>query len=1595
MAKDDPLIGQKLGEFKILELLGAGGMGKVYLAEQAGLERKVAVKVLPKHVTEDEAAVARFEREAKLAARLTHPNIGQVYSIGAEGETHFVALELITGGDVAGLMKAKGRVPVDEGAEIVRQALQGLGSAHLEGIVHRDIKPQNIMLSAHRIVKVMDFGLARALAADSSLTASGTVLGTPLYMSPEQANSQPVDERTDIYALGAAFYHMICGRPPFEGDTPISVMYKHVNEPLPSPREIDPDIPEEVCAVIDKMMAKRPDDRYQTCEGALADLEPFCQAHPAKVSPVPGGTSGEADRTMAISGAGDEAEEGFPSIEVKEGADADRVAETQAAPPDYSEVVKAEPEPKPKKKAKKKKRKEKAEPVPEAESVVREAQTQISKSHEMRLGRGSRRRRTAVQEAEARKRMMLFGGAIAAAVLVIGLIYWAANRPKGERPEPKDVTTIGKAATSTTTTVKPSVEPPARYSWTEGCVLAFSFEVETLYEKDGKQFVRDLSGNGHDGELHARVNPKPINDVLQCNGRDSYVTCGYSAALDFERDQPFTLCAAIRQTDGGASEIMGNFDGLGSQRGYLFHLRGGKVIWEGLTADGKGFSVSAEAAYEIGTWRHVAVTYDGKSLKDGCKIYINGQVAAAKASPNHIPGSVRSPADFRVGGRRYKLGGSQYFYCGELDEVAVWRRVLSAEELKSLLEVSAGAKGFCRLIAKARGGAAPDIAYTNSLGMKFVEVPAGEFMMGLTREQVEADLRKFRQDSYAQEHKLSAPQHKARLTRNFLMGRHEVTVAQFREFVEATQHETEAETDGGAQIISPEGKWEGKADATWRKPYGEQRDDHPVVCVSWDDANAFCDWLNRADTARPKGLEYRLPTEAEWEYAARGPKSLLYPWGDTWDGARCNAADTGTLIPHRHRDANDGHGTVAPVGSFSPGGDSPFGIADLSGNVWEWCGDSMVEAPYSSARASDPVETRRAEHRVIRGGSWYEHPGYMLSGHRDGARPSKRTNHIGFRVVLAPAGAGPRYVGPWNIRLLRIPAGDFMMGSTDEDIKMRVARNDEWAKKRFPTEAPQHKVSISQDFFMGQFEVTVGQFRRFVESTNYKTEVETGKGQSLAVAVDGKQKNQPGATWREPGFRQMLDHPVVCVNWHDAKAFCDWLNGEDKGKPKGWRYRLPTEAEWEYAAGGPNSLLYPWGNEWDAARCNAADKSAALNYGHRNIDDGHARTAPVGTYSPRGDSPFGLAEMAGNVCEWCEDLCDPVDYGRSATDGPPNGEIGPARALRGEGWNSVQDALRTKCRGGYAPHSSTSVIGFRVVLAPVEASDAWAEGCVLALSFDGDSVKVENGKVTQVRDVSGRGNHPNVRGGTRAEAKCGTGIRVVNETHGLLCDQSESLKITGDLTMAVWVKGGPKQEEWARIFHTFDWNAHKGFGLCLVGNRSLGGEVNGGCLELWAVDDKMYGAFSKKLINDETWHHLVGVFDRDSIRVYLDGQLEDEKKGLNQLELKPHTNRVCIGTGEAREQARAFRGVYDEVALWRRALPEDEVRQLYAYSSAGKSYCEAIRGFVAPGRSLTTPPRGRTRRLRPGIPHTTLRAGSDSRETDSSKPIWPIRASLT
>ena len=257
------LVGRQLGDFKILRRLGQGGMATVYLAEQVSLKREAAIKVMHSELMSDETHIRRFEREAKAAAGLTHPNIVQVYMTGDFEGTHYIAQEYVRGINLKEYLARNAPPDCALILKIMRQVTAALHAAAEKGIVHRDIKPENIMITSRKLIKVADFGLAQIAQSDERvhLTQVGTTMGTPLYMSPEQVNGKALDQRSDIYSLGVTCYHLICGRPPFHGETALSIAVKHLNEAAPSLKKRRPDLPEELCDLVHRMMEKDPNKR--------------------------------------------------------------------------------------------------------------------------------------------------------------------------------------------------------------------------------------------------------------------------------------------------------------------------------------------------------------------------------------------------------------------------------------------------------------------------------------------------------------------------------------------------------------------------------------------------------------------------------------------------------------------------------------------------------------------------------------------------------------------------------------------------------------------------------------------------------------------------------------------------------------------------------------------------------------------------------------------------------------------------------------------------------------------------------------------------------------------------------------------------------------------------------------------------------------------------------------------------------------------------------------------------------------------------------------------------------------------------------------
>ncbi len=268
----EDLTGKQFGHYQIVEPLGEGGMAAVYKAFQPSMERYVAVKVLPRHMAMSEEFITRFKLEARLLAQLQHPHILSVFDYGeSEGYTYIV-MPYVQGGTLADLMK-KRRFNLAEIREIVTQIGSALGYAHARGMVHRDVKPSNVLVDESGNCMLTDFGLARMIESTSNLTSTGAMIGTPAYMSPEQGVGKQLDGRSDIYSLGIIFFELLTGRVPYTAETPVAIVFKHIQDPLPSVQKINPDLPVEVELVLYKVLAKNPEDRYQTAEEFIRALQ--------------------------------------------------------------------------------------------------------------------------------------------------------------------------------------------------------------------------------------------------------------------------------------------------------------------------------------------------------------------------------------------------------------------------------------------------------------------------------------------------------------------------------------------------------------------------------------------------------------------------------------------------------------------------------------------------------------------------------------------------------------------------------------------------------------------------------------------------------------------------------------------------------------------------------------------------------------------------------------------------------------------------------------------------------------------------------------------------------------------------------------------------------------------------------------------------------------------------------------------------------------------------------------------------------------------------------------------------------------------------
>jgi len=1300
--------GLVFGEYTVLDKLGQGGMGVVLKAQHRRMKRLVAIKVLPASAVKSAEAVKRFYREVEAAAKLTHPNIVTAYDASESDGIHYLVMEYVEGKDLASVVKERGPLEVKQALDCTLQAAKGLEYAHGEGIIHRDIKPGNLLLDKKGTVKILDMGLARvALAVGSDdpgaerLTQSGQVMGTCDYMAPEQAeDTRKADQRSDIYSLGCTLYRLLTGKVPYGGDSLVQILLAHQNAPVPSLRGARPDVPESVEAIFQKMMAKRPDERYQSMGEVIVDVEAFL---------------GSTRRPPAAGPAPEPLDEVLPQS----------LAFLQHAAP-LGTTTK------------------------QRKGTVAEDTLRRAAREETGTGIVAKVKRAVASARQMPLTMVWVTGGTAALVLVVGLVFVIAGKGRSTLPLPS-----GEGLGGGKSDVhQPSDSHPAPMldqaapRW-----LGYDLGDEELprvlsevapytnlaivrgWGKMGPEDALFGEARRHGVKVVLGVPPKSIQEY-STHGLDLWkanrdVVIG---GMLIHPDASFDLAAWGRKLKQAAADaqlwlIRGKsesdspvpeevdvlvpclygFDSPTkvqefSEKGLPEHLKrveGRRTVlaWNSWQSSHSGVVPECQA----GTFRAVAHAVQENKLAGAFFVSYGrfGNCIGIQSRPELVAEIKEIAGEWRI------APGATAGSSGNDDEKGPHPSPLpKGEGTKPAPAVAPfdAATASRHQEAWARYLGMP-VEMTNSIGMKLVLIPPGEFEMGCDEEELQrllADARALTPETAAKgapfekshfESSLQkyldivpseGPRHHVAITHPFYLGLTEVTQAEYERVMG---------TNPSHFKVQPAGI-------------------RPVEQVPFGEAEEFCRRLSELPGEKGDSSGYRLPTEAEWEYACRAGTTTKYYFGPD-----------GSLIEEYGFVRTNSGGTTQPVAQKKP---NPWGLFDMLGNVSEWCSDWHFPDYYRQSPKADPTGPENGSSRVIRGGSWVGASIAHRSAHREMRLPTARDSVVGFRVMRnfksspqppsAAASSGPppsppappiapfdaatarkhqeawaKYLGvpvatdnSIGMKLVLIPPGEFMMGSSQEEIDhfLKEAKDHNDSPLYIDPilgEGPRHRVRVTKPYCLAAHEVTVGQFRQFAEDAHFKSDAEKdGQGAFGRGPADNRFVQKPEFTWRSPGFVQNEDQPVVAVSWNDAVAFCEWLS-----RKEGKTYRLPSEAEWEYACRAGSTAKYYFGDE---------AKELDDHAWHKGNSQGSAH--PVGQKRP---NAWGLYDIYGNAWEWCADWHDPAYYAQSPSDDPTGPSSGSARMFRGGGWASPDYQTRSAYRCfGLTPSLRYTVVGFRV-----------------------------------------------------------------------------------------------------------------------------------------------------------------------------------------------------------------------------------------------------------------------------------------------------------
>ena len=989
LLKGAPVVdGYKVLEPCVLyEKLGAGGMGAVYRGRHLNLDIDVAVKCLKASLAdEDEQFVSRFQREAKIAAQISDANLIRVFDVAYRHGVHYLVMEFVEGETVRERVRRKGRLGVDEAVTIAFCAARGLAVAHARGIVHRDIKPDNIMVSRTGEVKVADLGLARGMDRGDALTKSHMILGTPAYMPPEQwQGTHKVGPAGDVFALGATLWFALAGHDALRGESTTDIMRKVVLEPFPDLRDFVPDLPPAILEIIDRCTRREAADRPADA-GALRDLlEPHVphQTTKALVDPE-SGKSGSRPTLLS------------PPPGVTLSRIRSKLEERELAPTvTPSKIVGAD-----------------APNVRSSAPLV---------DHGARPSPG-------------RRRGILLAG-VGAVVLLIAALGWYLFNPDRPRdpnpkgPNPEIVAETPKRTEPSNPTTKPAVTPVdevKKPTTPVEAVDAYADRVkaakEALRRPDSLEqaigLLSALRGERPDdasvrSDLALALRRRAEAKLARRDFNGAFEAIAASQAI---ADDPQTT--AVRDDILGAmgDDVRANTTVdkpvAGRAVGKTFRIEGvcTSSVARGIEIDGKPADFAGgRFDAEVTPLKEGPNTITIRVLGPGTSVFLvehkvrrdttaplilvtappaESELPVGKATVTGTVTDDSLPIALKVNGSKVELSAETFHV--EVDLVE-GRQIVKLEATDSLgnaakpvEHVLLGRKKSAVTWATAKPGTPtigdlPKEVVDERTGIEFVLVPAGSYVRGigdaedaawkpialsLTQLTPGADLSV---DPFLDE----KPRHKVTISKPFYLAITETTNAQYRVFAPAWDQFVVGDLTSAA-------------------------DNRPAIGMSWHQAKEYCDRFG-----------YRLPTEGEWEYACRAGSTTVFSWGDEARQAngRANVLNPSVVQALALRyvgfDFEDGAASTARCGALPS---NAFGLYDMHGNVSEWIADWFDDFEYGRCRdgVTDPKGPATGTLKTIRGGSWRSPPLFMRSAGRIRVDPATVDSDIGFRVARDP-----------------------------------------------------------------------------------------------------------------------------------------------------------------------------------------------------------------------------------------------------------------------------------------------------------------------------------------------------------------------------------------------------------------------------------------------------------------------------------------------------------------------------------------------------------------------------------------------------------------